>query len=47
LETEIWPHDEDIPLPDDKVIEGDRYIMLWIDGIPVRVDAYQKGENFV
>lgn len=45
LETEIWPPVSD---PDaDKKIFGDRFIMLWIDGVPVRAEAYDKGEIFV
>ena len=44
LETEIWPPVDD---PDaDKKIFGDRFIMLWIDGVPVRAEAYDKGEIF-
>ena len=46
LETEIWPNEDDIDLGDNKFIYGDRYIMLWIDGVPVRVEAYQTGEGF-
>ena len=44
---EIWPNDDDINLGNDKYIYGDRYIMFWIDGVPVRVEAYQKGEEFI
>ena len=45
LETEIWPPVSD---PDaDKKIFGDRFIMLWIDGVPVRAEAYDKDEIFV
>lgn len=47
LETEIWPNAEDINLGNNKYIYGDRYIMFWIDGIPVRAEAYKKGEDFV
>lgn len=45
LETEIWPPVND---PDaEKKIFGDRFIMLWLDGVPVRAEAYDKGEIFV
>ena len=47
LEMEIWPNDEDVDLGNNKYIYGDRYIMFWVDGVPARVEAYQKGEGFV
>jgi hypothetical protein len=44
LETEIWP---DVNDPDAaKKIYGDRFIMFWVDGVPVAVTPYPKGERF-
>lgn len=43
LEAEIWP---DVDDPDAaKNIYGDRFIMFWVDGVPVGVKAYPKGEK--
>ena len=44
LEAEIWP---DAPDPDPQNgLYGDRFIMLWVDGIPAGVKAYPTNENF-
>ena len=44
LETEIWPNVED-PDPENNLY-GDRFMMIWVDGIPAGVKAYPYGEPF-
>lgn len=43
LEAEIW---KDVKDTSDE-IKGDRFLMFWIDGVPVGVKAYPTGEDFV
>lgn len=43
LEAEIWP---DVKDSADGTIQGDRFLMFWVDGIPVKVESYITGTNF-
>lgn len=45
LEAEIWPNDDGGKglYPDNP---GDRFLMFWIDGVPVGIKAYEKGSLY-
>ena len=45
LEAEIWPTDEGGKglYPDNP---GDRFLMFWVDGVPVGVKAYEYGSEY-
>ena len=46
VETEIWPNVPDTPIPNtDAVLPGDRFIMIWVDGVPAGVKAYNPNET--
>ena len=46
VETEIWPNVPDTPIPNtDATLPGDRFIMIWVDGIPAGVKAYNTNET--
>lgn len=43
IETEIWPN---VPDPDtSKKLYGDRFIMMWVDGVPAGVKPYSTNES--
>ena len=45
LEAEIWPNDEGGKglYPDNP---GDRFLMFWVDGVPVGIKSYEKGSLY-
>lgn len=46
VETEIWPNVPDTPIPNtDATLPGDRFIMIWVDGVPAGVKAYNTNET--
>lgn len=42
VETEIWPKVDDKVISDNATIYGDRFLMIWVDGVPAGVKPYSK-----
>lgn len=40
VETEIWPKVDDKVISDNATIYGDRFLMIWVDGVPAGVKPY-------
>lgn len=40
IETEIWPKVDDKVISDNATIYGDRFLMIWVDGVPAGVKPY-------
>ena len=45
VETEIWPTVDDTIVGTDGKIYGDRFLMIWVDGVPAGVKPYSKSES--
>lgn len=44
VETEIWPNASDKKVGTDGKIPGDRFLMIWVDGVPAGVKGYEENE---
>ena len=40
IETEIWPKVDDKVISENSTIYGDRFLMIWVDGVPAGVKPY-------
>ena len=40
VETEIWPKVDDKVISENSTIYGDRFLMIWVDGVPAGVKPY-------
>ena len=45
VETEIWPTVNDVTVGTDGKIYGDRFLMIWVDGVPAGVKPYTTSES--